>query len=65
MIAYLLLRIAARLNCIKMQPLRLVQLVSQFLFTRRLIAHIDKPPPTNPSRRRQRTSPEQIEFCYV
>jgi putative transposase len=65
MIAYLLLRIAARLNCIKMQPLRLIQLVSQFLFTRRPIAHIDKPPPTNPRRRRQRASPEQIEFCYV
>jgi hypothetical protein len=41
MIAYLLLRIAARANCITMLPLRLAELVSQFLFTRRSIATID------------------------
>lgn len=64
MIAYLLLRIAARANRIKMLPLRLVQLVSQFLFTRRAIAQIDKPPPVNPSKRKHRTTPGQIEFCY-
>jgi putative transposase len=64
MIAYLLLRIAARANCIKMLPLRLAELVSQFLFTRRSLATIDKPPPINPSRRKCRTSPDQIEFCY-
>ena len=34
MIAYLLLRIAARANCVTMLPLRLAELVSQFLFTR-------------------------------
>jgi IS4 transposase len=65
MIAYLLLRIAARLNCIKMLPLRLAELVSQFLFTRRAIATITKPPPVNPSTRRQRASPEQLELCYA
>jgi len=65
MIAYLLLRIAARANCIKMLPLRLAELVSQFLFTRRSIAAIDKPPPVNPSRPRARNSPNQIEFCYA
>lgn len=64
MIAYLLLRIAARINCITMLPLRLAELVRQFLFTRRSIAIITKPPPINPSNRRSRTSPNQFEFCY-
>jgi putative transposase len=64
MIAYLLLRITARANCVTMLPLRLAELVSQFLFTRRSIATIDKPPPINPSRRKSRISPDQTEFCY-
>lgn len=64
MIAYLLLRIAARLNCIKMLPLRFAELVCQFLFTRRPIAEIDKPPPVNPSKRKPKASPDQWEFCY-
>jgi IS4 transposase len=63
MIAYLLLRIAARANCIKMLPLRLAELVSQFLFTRRAIAAIEKPPPINPSRLKSRNSTNQMEFC--
>jgi putative transposase len=65
MIAYLLLRIAARVNCITMLPLRLAELVRLFLFTRRSIATITKPPPTNPSKRLSRTFPTQFEFCYV
>jgi len=64
MIVYLLLRIAARVNCIKMLPLRFAELVCQFLFTRRPIAQITKPPPVNPSRRKERGCPDQIEFCY-
>jgi IS4 transposase len=64
MIAYLLLRIAARVHCITMLPLRLAELVRQFLFTRRAIATITEPPPTNPSKRKLRTSPDQFEFCY-
>jgi putative transposase len=65
MIAYLLLRIAARVNCITMLPLRLAELVRLFLFTRRSIDTITKPPPINPSKRLSRTSPNQFEFCYV
>ena len=65
MIAYLLLRIAARTNCITMLPLRFAELVGQFLFTRRPIAATDKPPPVNASRRKSRISPDQIEFCYA
>jgi IS4 transposase len=64
MIAYLLLRIAARVNCIMMLPIRLAELVRQFLFSRRSIATITKPPPVNPSKRQQRTSPDQLELCY-
>jgi IS4 transposase len=65
MIAYLLLRIAARLHAVKMRPLRLAELVSQFLFTRRTIAQIDKPPPINPAKRQQRVSSDQMEFRYA
>lgn len=65
MIAYLLLRIAARVNCIKMLPLRFAELVRHFLFSRRTIAQIDKPPPVNPSKRKERGCPDQMEFCYA
>lgn len=65
MIAYLLLRIAAKINCVRLRPLRFAELVGQFLFTRRSIATIDKPPPVNASKRRLRAVPDQFEFCYV
>jgi putative transposase len=65
MIGYLLLRIAARLNCISMRPLRFAELISQFLFTRRSIATITKPPPVNPSTRQHKVSPDQLELCYA
>ena len=48
-----------------MLPIRLAELVSQLLFTRRSIATIDKPPPVNPSHPKLRNSPNQLEFCYV
>jgi IS4 transposase len=64
MIAYLLLRIAARVHCITMLPIRLAELVRQFLFTRRALATITEPPPTNPSKRQLQNSPDQFEFCY-
>jgi len=65
MIAYLLLRIAARINGVKMPALRFAQLVSQFLFVRKPIAHIDKPPPVNPSKPKPKCSPDQLAFCYA
>jgi IS4 transposase len=65
MIAYLLLRIAARANCVTMLPLRLAELIRQFLFTRRSIATISKPPPVNPSSRQQRDSSDQMELGYA
>lgn len=65
MIAYLLLRIAARFHHSKIPALRFAELICQFLFTRRNIAHIDKPPPVNPNRRKHTPPPGQIEFCYA
>jgi putative transposase len=64
MIAYLLLRIAARTNCITMLPLRFAELVSKLLFTRRSLATITQPPLTNPSGRQLQTCPDQLQFCY-
>ena len=64
MIAYLLLRIAARVNFITMLPLRFAELVSQLLFTRRSLAAIADPPLINPGRPQPRTCPNQFEFCY-
>jgi len=65
MIAYLLLRIAARVNCIKIPVLRFAELVCQRIFMRRPISEIDKPPPVNPSKSQQRVSRDQLEFCYA
>ena len=65
MIAYLLLRVAARRNAVTMLPLRLAELIQQFLFSRRAIATISTPPPVHPSRPQPPTSPGQLEFCYV
>ncbi|AAB91960.1 putative transposase of degenerate insertion sequence NGRIS-25c (plasmid) [Sinorhizobium fredii NGR234] len=65
MIAYALLRIAARLNRITMPILRFTDLVIRCLFERRDIAAIERPPPVNPSHRRPRCSPHQMSFAYV
>jgi putative transposase len=65
MIAYLLLRIARRLNSIKMLDLRFAELVCQRLFMRKPIAEIDKPPSLNPSKPNPKFSLDQLEFAYV
>jgi IS4 transposase len=65
MIAYLLLRIAARVNCVKIPVLRFAELVCQRIFMRRPISEIHKPPPVNTSKSQQRASRDQMEFCYV
>jgi hypothetical protein len=64
MIAYLLLRLARRLNSLRMLDLRLAELVCQRLFTRIPIAEIDKPPPVNPSKPKPK-SLDQLELVYV
>ena len=65
MIAYLLLRIAARANGIKISILRFAELVAQFLFTRRPLVEIHKPPPVNPSKPKPKCSPHQLDLCYA
>ena len=65
MIAYLLLRLARRLNSLRMPDLRLAELVCQRLFMRSPIAEIDKPPPVNPSKPKPRFSLDQLGFGYA
>jgi len=65
MIAYLLLRLARRLNSLPMLDLRLAELVRQRLFMRKSIAEIDTPPPVNPSKPKPKFSPDQLELSYA
>jgi putative transposase len=65
MIAYLLLRIARRLNSFRMLDLRFAELVCQRLFIRTPIARIDKPPPVNPSKPKLKVPVDQLAFTYV
>jgi putative transposase len=65
MIAYVLIRIAAKANCVKLPVLRLLDLVGQCLFDRRKFGAIDKPPPVNPARKRDCSSPNQMRFIHV
>jgi putative transposase len=64
MIAFLLLRTAARLHRISLLPIRFAQLVAQALFVRKPIDRIDKPPESHPSRPRQ-ADPAQLLFSYA
>jgi putative transposase len=63
MIAYLLLRIAARQSRLAMPAIRFAELIAGCIFTRKPIAKIDKPPDVHPSKRW--ISPNQLEFCYA
>ena len=62
MIAYVLIRIAAKAHCVKLEVLRLLDLVGQCLFDRRRFEAIDKPPPVNPGRKRDGISIHQMSF---
>ena len=63
MIAYLLLRIAARHSRRAIPAIRFAELITGCLFARKPIAKIDKPPDVNPSRAWR--SPDQLEFRYA
>ena len=65
MIAYLLLRIGARLHSVKIPLLRLAELVGQSLFTRKTFHRIDRPPPVNPSKPSPKVPANQMAFCYA
>lgn len=64
MIAYLLLRIAARLSRQDIPAIRYAELIGSQLFTRRCIASPDRPPPVNPNRPAPRNSLNQLSLCY-
>ena len=65
MIAYALVRIAAKVNRVQIPILRFLDLVAQCIFDRRDIAAIDKPPPVNPSKKQSTASPDQYRLCYA
>ena len=65
MIAYILVRIAAKAARTKFDILRFTELVGQFLFAPRRLAAIDAPPPVNPRRRHEQSNPNQLAICYA
>jgi len=65
MIAYLLLRIAARQNRLTIPAIRFADLVSACLFTRKAIAKIERPPEVHPSQATPRYSRNQLQFAYA
>ncbi len=65
MIAYILLRLAAKAAKTKFDILRFTELVGLFLFDRRWLVAIDTPPPTHPSKKRDRLNPNQLAFRYA
>jgi putative transposase len=65
MIAYALLRIAARRHCVRIPILRFSDLVALCLFERRHLGAIDKPPPVNSSRPQCQNSENQLSLTYA
>jgi len=64
MIAYLLLRLAARANLVKIPIIRLAGLIAARLFMRTAFAQIDKPPDVHPAKAKPKYSADQMELCY-
>lgn len=65
MIAYVLLRIAARQSQSKIPALRFAELIAGKLFSRTAIDWIDKSALCNPAKARPRYSPNQLAFQYA
>lgn len=65
MIAYLLLRIAARDSRLTIPATRFTELIKACIFSRKPIARIDKPPEVHHSKALPRLSPDQMQFCYA
>src|SRR6266403_1760170 len=65
MIAYALLRIAARRHGVKISILHFSNLVALCFFERRHIGAINKPPPVNPRRPQCQNSQNQLTLSYA
>lgn len=65
MIAYLLLRIAARQSCLQIPAIRFAELIAARLFSRFALADIDKPNRSNPAAPAPRLCPDQMAFEYA
>ena len=65
MIAYLLLRIAARSSRLTMPAIRFADLVAARLFLRQHPARIDRPPDTHPANALYTRDHNQLAFCYA
>ena len=65
MIAFLLLRLAAKTSRSTLPALRFAELVGQCLFTRKPMHRLDKPPEVNPSKPRPKYAPEQLGLAYA
>jgi putative transposase len=65
MIAYLLLRIAARQSCLQIPAIRFAELIAARLFSRLALVDIDKPHRSNPARAAPRHCPNQMAFTYA
>jgi IS4 transposase len=64
MIAFVLLRIAAKLHAVTLPALRYAELAGRWIFDRRPLDQIDKPPPKY-TPIRPRISPNQLELQYA
>jgi putative transposase len=65
MIAFLLLRIAARHSRSKLPPTRFAGLVAHCLFTRKPLDRSERPPQVNPSKPKSTHSPDRLELAYA
>lgn len=65
MIAFLLLRIAARHSRAKLPPIRFAELVGRCLFARKPLHRLERPPQVNPSKPKSTRSPDQLELAYA
>ena len=65
MIAYLLLRLAARENLVKIPIIRFAGLVAARIFMRASIPNIDKPPDIHLARAKPKHSPDQWDLTYA
>jgi putative transposase len=65
MIAYVLLRIAARQSYLRLPDIRFAELIAARLFSRFSLTDIDKPKRSNPARAAPNHCPNQMAFAYA